>query len=196
VAQLAQSALGRRIDRRADRYVREASESLSDLKTLSSAACEESVNWLQTLASWHLYATLTYDPARSGYPSGDDAGPRTEPSHQAVSGHFTRFIRQVRTELDSEVSAVAAIEAHKSGWPHIHALVHMDRCDKDAFIRASRLWFDDHGYARFARVGGQDARALSAYIAKYLTKDRSDLLFCGPFPRERHQHQTPLITVT
>lgn len=79
--------------------------------------------------------------------------------------------------LGRPVDAVAALEYTSLGWPHWHGLVASGGIDNTEFKRASRLWYDRHGYSLLKRVTPGNARGISGYICKYLTKSNSDVQF-------------------
>jgi hypothetical protein len=79
--------------------------------------------------------------------------------------------------LGRPVSAIVAMEHHKSGWPHFHGLLGIDGGLRGREREAlGRLWFEANGFNKIEvpRSVGDCA----AYAAKYLTKelDAGDVL--------------------
>lgn len=173
-------------DRRADRFLREEEQAVSEQRALAQAARAASVGWLASLRRWDLYATLTYDPARFGIARDRDGDASYTRSVQACVSDLDGYVKSLSAVLHRPVDAAAAVELHKSGWPHAHALLAMEGVNSLGFIRTGRLWFDNHGYARLRRVDSSRLPQLSAYITKYFTKSGCDVALIGPMGKVTH----------
>lgn len=128
--------------------------------------------WIASLCKWDLYMTLTYDPKRPRYVQA--------PSMWASRRHMTRWLTQVDKSFGRGVAAVSSLEYQQNGWPHWHGLVAAGGVSQDEFKKASELWYNAYGYAKFVRVGLTDRARISEYVSKYITKDSGDVLFYGP----------------
>lgn len=80
---------------------------------------------------------------------------------------WRKFRVSVKRKLGTNVSFISVVELHKSGYPHLHALV-------DQYI--PQAWLSD----AWSRLGGgrivyiervKDLRQIGWYLGKYLTKD-------------------------
>lgn len=168
------------VDRRSDRYLREQETDIHAQIRIKEQARTASVGWLATLSRWDLYATLTYDPTRSGYEAGGAHPDRKPPTAQTCERHFAAYIDALSEGVGRLVSATGALESTKAGWPHFHALLSMEGCNVDEFKLASRLWFDAHGFCLLTRVAKQDPTPIAAYLAKYFTKSHASVSLLGP----------------
>lgn len=91
--------------------------------------------------------------------------------HRDLSAEVTRWLKRVRKRSGAVLRYVAIAEAHKSGHPHFHVLVHEK--DPDQPVRWKHLhdaW--TYGFSKWNLVDHLDRRALT-YCAKYLSKDIS-----------------------
>lgn len=133
----------------------------------------------QAARTW--FCTFTFTPAqharftdlarRACAINGDDfdALPEAERfalRHGEASKELTLFLKRLRKNTGAPITYLLVCEAHKSGLPHYHALVH--ETSKDQPIRHSKLsdcW--KGGHANFKLVA--DIRA-AGYLTKYLSK--------------------------
>lgn len=84
----------------------------------------------------------------------------------ACSQELTRWLKRVRKESGAKLRYCLVAEAHKSGDPHWHVLIHEtvpDQCVRERTLR--KQWIA--GFSKFNLV--TDGR-VAAYVAKYLTK--------------------------
>lgn len=80
----------------------------------------------------------------------------------------TRWLKRVRKRSGAKLRCLVVAEAHKSGYPHYHVLVHETQPNLEVGERTLRgAWSEFHGHAKFNLV--RDARA-AAYATKYLNK--------------------------
>lgn len=94
-------------------------------------------------------------------------GDQFRESVRAFGPSLTRYLKRVRKNSGAKMRYLLVAEAHKSGLPHFHALLHeMDparplrkRCIEDAW-----------GYG-FTNVKLVNDQAPAWYVCKYLTKD-------------------------
>ena len=135
--------------------------------------------WLTTMTEWDVFGTLTYDPERCRLTPGFRDGRRTMPGMDVVRGHVFRWLRSGPRAIGRPVTAaVVAVERHKSGWPHAHALLRLPQgAHKGDLSGMGQSWFTSHGYAKLElpRSPGD----VSAYVSKYLAKDigTNDMVF-------------------
>lgn len=85
--------------------------------------------------------------------------------YKVLSSHFTRYLKRVRKESGAKLRFLLAAEAHKDGWPHLHALVH----ETDAIGVTKRCLQGQWPYG-FTHVK-LAAPATASYVTKYLAKE-------------------------
>lgn len=83
-----------------------------------------------------------------------------------VNPEITRFLKRVRKNSDAALRYLCVAEAHKSGLPHWHMLIHENagRATKAVLSDAWR-----YGFSQFRLVETMDPRA-ARYACKYLSK--------------------------
>jgi len=145
-----------------------------------TAVSEAWGEWVTGLAPWQLFGALTYDPKRTrpdGRPAwGHTRGPSTESVQKGI-----RHWHKETEKLVGRVALVAALEAHKTGWPHVHPLLAFTHELEGGEIAAvGQVWYKMNGYARLEVPRSRDA--VAAYASKYVTKEleRGDVLLLGP----------------
>lgn len=87
--------------------------------------------------------------------------------HREISRDFTLYLKRVRKESGALLRYVLVAEAHKSGLPHYHALIHEvvgTRPVKERTLRKQWLL----GFSSFSLV--KDDQKSARYVAKYLSK--------------------------
>ncbi len=92
--------------------------------------------------------------------------------HREIGREITLWLKRVRKESGIPLRFFLTAEAHKSGLPHYHILVH--EASPDAPLRAKVLrtqW--KLGFTRFNLVAEGGERRSAAYVAKYLSKSAS-----------------------
>ena len=87
--------------------------------------------------------------------------------HNFVSQELTRWMKRVRKNSGAPLRYCLVAEAHKSGAPHYHVLIH--ECDpalpvRKEVLKSAWTW----GFTKFVLV--KDQRA-ALYVTKYLSKD-------------------------
>lgn len=86
--------------------------------------------------------------------------------HNAIGKHLTRWIKRLRKNTKAPFTYLLVAEAHKSGLPHYHGLLHEQRPDRPLRYESLKdSW--PLGFAKFKLV--KDERA-ATYCAKYLSK--------------------------
>lgn len=86
--------------------------------------------------------------------------------HRQISIEITKWLKRVRFESNSKLRYCLVAEAHKSGLPHYHILVHeVDGGGSVSERTLRKQW--GLGFSKFNLI--QDKRA-SAYVCKYLSK--------------------------
>lgn len=86
--------------------------------------------------------------------------------HSAISSELTKWLKRIRKESRAQLRYCLVAEAHKSGLPHYHVLIH--ECTLGGTIRERTLrtqW--KLGFSKFKLV--EDSGA-AWYVAKYLAK--------------------------
>lgn len=86
--------------------------------------------------------------------------------HAVVSAEITRWLKRVRKNSGAPLRYFLVVEAHKSGAPHYHVIVHESdpaRPVRHAVLKKAWTW----GFSRFNLL--HDKRA-AAYATKYLAK--------------------------
>ena len=91
--------------------------------------------------------------------------------HASVSVELTKWVKRLRKNYGAPLRLLLVAEAHKSGLPHYHGLIHEQSPDhplRHALLSESwRL-----GFTKFKLVPPDEgARRTSWYVCKYLTKD-------------------------
>lgn len=89
--------------------------------------------------------------------------------HKVLSKEVTRFIKRVRFNTGAPLRYMEVVEAHKSGLPHYHVLLHEQRAEKPVSKRTlEQAWRAGHSHWRLVRCEAQ-----CAYLAKYIGKDNA-----------------------
>lgn len=88
--------------------------------------------------------------------------------HRAIAPDLTKWLKRIRKESDALARYLLVAEAHKSGLPHYHILVHEVReSDRIGERTLRRQW--TLGFSKFNLVDEGDPRA-AHYVCKYLSK--------------------------
>lgn len=125
--------------------------------------------------------------------------------NREVGREITLYLKRIRKESASALRYCLVAEAHKSGLPHYHALVH--EVDFDNPVRASTLkgqW--KLGFSQCKLVAQGDERRTANYVAKYLSKDAASRVRASagyghqpdeksPFSRSRPQGIATLVAL-
>lgn len=85
----------------------------------------------------------------------------------AAGGDLTRYVKRIRKQSGAKMRYLIVAEAHKSGDPHFHALIH--ETDPNMPIRKAVLkgqW--THGFSQIKLV---EDPSVAWYLCKYLSKD-------------------------
>lgn len=86
--------------------------------------------------------------------------------HEVIGKEITRWLKRVRKESGARLRYLLVVEAHKSGLPHYHVLVHetspLEAVGERTLRRQWKL-----GHSKFKLVEGP---AVAGYVAKYLAK--------------------------
>jgi hypothetical protein len=151
----------------------------ADRRQLIAAARASLGPWVAGLQPWDLYVTLTY---RQQWQDQRNEGARMEiacPSTQASRRHVKKWLDEAEEHLERVVAAFMASEKQQNGWTHWHGLICGGGLSADEFTNLSRLWFEPHGYAKFARVADSDAIYMAGYCSKYLCKEDGEVILWG-----------------
>jgi hypothetical protein len=90
--------------------------------------------------------------------------------HREINRELTTWIKRVRHESGSNIRYMLTAEAHKSGLPHYHMLLHEG--GEDQPVRASTIkgqW--KLGFSQCKLVAQDQEKRAAAYVSKYLSKD-------------------------
>lgn len=94
-------------------------------------------------------------------PSGERFG-----HHVAqVTREVTLWLKRIRKESGAKLRYILVAEAHKSGFPHFHVLVHEQSGSSVTHRILSSQW--KHGFTNFKLV---QSPAAASYVCKYLSK--------------------------
>lgn len=91
-----------------------------------------------------------------------------------ASRHLTLFLKRVRKNSGARFRYLLVAEAHKSGAPHFHALIHERAGEPISWAVLTAAW--DQGFSKFklAKDGSgpfdQSDRKFARYVCKYLAK--------------------------
>lgn len=128
-------------------------------------------SWFATLTlapEQHYLALLRAERAarrRGVEPSTWDDRERFLARTREVQKEVTLFLKRVRKVAPIRYCLV--VESHRSGLPHIHAVIH----ERDVPVRHRALTESWRvGFSQFKLVAHGENRAVSRYVAKYLTK--------------------------
>lgn len=90
--------------------------------------------------------------------------------HREISREITLWLKRVRKESGVSLRYFLVAEAHKSGLPHYHAMVHEPCPDQPVRARTlSRQW--TLGFSQCKLVAEGEEKRTASYVAKYLSKD-------------------------
>lgn len=131
---------------------------------------------LGSVRTW--FGTLTLAPERAlqARMAADSAmthaiSDRTAENHfqrmvDFVNPEITRFLKRVRKNSDARLRYLLVAEAHKSGMPHWHILLH-EHAGSASKRELEAAW--RYGFSHWRLVQTQDPRA-ARYACKYLSK--------------------------
>jgi hypothetical protein len=89
---------------------------------------------------------------------------------KTTAREITLYLKRIRKESGSKFTYLLVTEAHKSGLPHYHMLLHEIDPDKAVRYRTlSHQW--TLGFEQWRLLGEQQSTAC-AYVAKYLSKSK------------------------
>lgn len=180
---------------------------------------------ISTWQPWHLMATLTFDLSKAVVPVppgpqrhggrlpwtpaleaggwDQDQGPgapgrRRGLSPDAALKRVRSWLRASELELRRPITAVVALEHHKSGDPHFHGLLAVSGglVEGDEITRLHGPWFDRNGFIDLERP--RSVYDCAGYASKYLVKElhRGQVLFWperGPLRLRWQEHRRLLV---
>jgi hypothetical protein len=89
---------------------------------------------------------------------------------KTLARELTLYLKRIRKESQAKFTYLLVTEAHKSGLPHFHMLLHENDPDKPVrYETLASQW--PHGF-EYWRLLGEDESARCAYVAKYLSKSK------------------------
>lgn len=116
--------------------------------------------------TWML--TMTVSPQQRMYAAiaaREKYGDETFSSITKIVGRwFTLYMKRVRKEARVPLRYLLAVERHKDGFPHLHALVH-ERGFEVGKRLLQKQW--GHGFSHCKLADAKSAR----YVTKYVSKD-------------------------
>lgn len=129
--------------------------------------------WFGTMTlrpSEHWLASCRWETAKAGRTWAElSPAEQFQAEHSIVCQDITRWLKRVRKESGARLRYLLVSEAHKSGLPHYHILVHevspLEQVGERTLRRQWKL-----GHSKFNLVEGT---AAAGYVSKYLTKDAS-----------------------
>lgn len=86
--------------------------------------------------------------------------------HQVIGEELTRWLKRIRKESGAKLRYCLVVEAHKTGLPHYHLLIHEVTAVTVKHRTLSEQW--KLGFSKFNLV--TDKRA-AGYVCKYLSKN-------------------------
>lgn len=86
--------------------------------------------------------------------------------HAEISKEITLWLKRLRKQKDVRFRYVIVVEAHKSGLPHYHCLLHEVTTTPLRHAVLSNSW--PHGFVHFKLVDDTDKTV--SYVCKYLAK--------------------------
>lgn len=143
----------------------------------------EMAEWIEGLAEWHLFATLTFDPLEmSGLRGTELEKARNVAAVPAVSTwtairRFQKWLDKSRVTVGRPTQGIVALERHQSGQPHGHGLLSIEGgLLYPDIVDLSGLWrsFPGNGYIRLEVP--KSCGDVTRYAAKYMSKDTGDLV--------------------
>lgn len=100
--------------------------------------------------------------------TGSTAAEEFAARNRMIQKWITLWVKRVRAESGARIRILVVCEAHKSGLPHYHALIH--ECSPSERVRERTLrgqW--PHGFSMFKLVNPAKGSAVG-YVCKYLSK--------------------------
>lgn len=89
--------------------------------------------------------------------------------HEQIAPEITKYLKRVRAASGARLRYLLVAEAHKSGLPHYHILIH----EHPSWPAVRKIVLDDEwklGFTKFKLVQPERRRKAAYYAAKYLTK--------------------------
>lgn len=84
---------------------------------------------------------------------------------------ITRYLKRIRKESGAKLRYILVAEAHKSGLPHWHILIHEVGDQPVRHSTLKKQW--GQGFSDFKLVAEHESSRAAYYVAKYLTKSAS-----------------------
>lgn len=88
--------------------------------------------------------------------------------HNRISKHLTKWLKRIRKDSGARLRYLLVAEAHKSGLPHYHALIHEPVIDEQVTKSVMQAQWP-HGFTNFKLIPEHESSAAS-YACKYLSK--------------------------
>lgn len=113
--------------------------------------------------TWEAEAKLSKGGERLG-----DLSPREQfaERHRVISKELTRWLKRIRKESGATLRYCLVAEAHKTGLPHYHCLIHEVFAEQNVGERTLRRQWTD-GYSKWNLVRDKGS---AGYVTKYLSK--------------------------
>lgn len=111
-----------------------------------------------------------------------EAPARYEELCQEVGREVTLYLKRLRKQSRARIRYMACYEAHRSGLPHLHMLVHESGGTPVRKAQLDSEWA--LGFSHWRLVAQEQSGRAAMYVAKYLAKDggrvRASILYGRP----------------
>lgn len=123
------------------------------------------------------------------------AGEQFQERNRECNLELTKYFKRIRKNSGAEIRYLLVAEAHKSGLPHYHALIHEVKSDVTVSHRQlSDAW--TLGFTKFKLVDRDDVKA-AYYVAKYLAKSAtSRVRASGRYGSSGHLYSRALLAAS
>lgn len=143
-------------------------------KALARDARVSLAEWVEELTDWYWFVTMT------GTPPGLNEGTYTRRGRGWAWKAWLRAAKRAEELVGQPLGYVAVMELHKSGVPHVHALVGRARgtllvpiASRQVLGQTLCRWLmEEVGFCVVRNFG--TGMGGSSYICKYITKDEVD----------------------
>ena len=140
-----------------------------------------------SMRTW--FATLTLRPDRAHYflerarerrflagvdLDADEADERFRQWASEIGKELTLYMKRIRKHRPRNVRHMFVFERHKSGYPHVHGLIHESGPEGRITKRTLESNWAHNGFSNFRLITGTDempASKVAYYVTKYLTKE-------------------------
>lgn len=105
--------------------------------------------------------------------------------HKFINLELTKWVKRVRKESRAPLRLMLVCEAHKSGLPHYHVLIHEGSAFAPVRKRTLQQQWEHMGFSSWKLVDPDETSRAARYVSKYLGKSnvarvRASLLYGTP----------------